>query len=114
MTRLEGKVCVVTGTGGSIGRATAQTFAREGAMLVGCDAAVEPAEQTVDLVRAAGGQMVSLQPCRLSDPADCAKLVALAVSAFGRIDRAVQPRSRRVLQPPGGHQRRGVGQRAPE
>jgi NAD(P)-dependent dehydrogenase (short-subunit alcohol dehydrogenase family) len=29
--RLSGKVCVVTGTGGSIGRATALTFAREGA-----------------------------------------------------------------------------------
>jgi NAD(P)-dependent dehydrogenase (short-subunit alcohol dehydrogenase family) len=30
--------------------------------------------------------MVSLQPCRLSDPADCARLVELAVSEFGRID----------------------------
>ncbi len=29
---------------------------------------------------------MSLQPCRVSDPADCAKLVELAVSEFGRID----------------------------
>ena len=36
--------------------------------------------------RRAGGEMVSLQPCRLSDPADCAELVELAVSEFGRID----------------------------
>ena len=84
--RLEAKVCVVTGTGGSMGRATALTFAREGAMVVGCDLAVEPAEETVELVRAAGGRMVSLQPCLLSDPADCAKLVELAVGEFGRID----------------------------
>lgn len=84
--RLEGKVCVVTGTGGSIGRATALTFAREGASVVGCDVAVEPAEATVETVRARGAEMVSLQPCRLSDPADCAKLVELAVSEFGRID----------------------------
>jgi NAD(P)-dependent dehydrogenase (short-subunit alcohol dehydrogenase family) len=42
--RLEGKVCVVTGTGGSMGRATALSFAREGASVVGCDATVEPAE----------------------------------------------------------------------
>jgi NAD(P)-dependent dehydrogenase (short-subunit alcohol dehydrogenase family) len=35
--RLAGKVCVVTGTGGSMGRATALTFAREGASVVGCD-----------------------------------------------------------------------------
>ena len=84
--RLSGKVCVVTGTGGSMGRATALTFAREGASVVGCDVAVEPAEATVSLVRDAGGQMVSLQPCHLDDPADCAKLVELAVNEFGRID----------------------------
>jgi NAD(P)-dependent dehydrogenase (short-subunit alcohol dehydrogenase family) len=84
--RLSGKVCVVTGTGGSMGRATAVTFAREGGLLVGCDLAPEPAEETVELVRAAGGEMVSMQPCRLSDPADCAKLVELAVNEFSRID----------------------------
>src|SRR6478672_12316505 len=84
--RLAGKVCVVTGTGGSMGRATALTFAREGASVVGCDVAVQAAEATVDMAREAGGQMVSLQPLRLSDPADCARLVELAVSEFGRID----------------------------
>ena len=84
--RLSGKVCIVTGTGGSMGRATALTFAREGALVVGCDVAVEPAEETVEMVKAAGGEMVSLQPCVLSDPAECARLVDLAVSEFGRID----------------------------
>ena len=84
--RLSGKVCIVTGTGGSMGRATALTFAREGALVVGCDVAVEPAEETLELVKAAGGEMVSLQPCVLSDPAECARLVELAVSRFGRID----------------------------
>src|ERR1700745_1083703 len=79
------KVGVITGAGGSMGRAAALAFAREGALLVGCDVAVEPAEETLQAVRAAGGEMVSLQPCRLSDPADCAKLVDLAVSEFGRI-----------------------------
>jgi NAD(P)-dependent dehydrogenase (short-subunit alcohol dehydrogenase family) len=84
--RLAGKVSVVTGTGGSMGRATALAFASEGASVVGCDVMVEPAAETVEIVRAAGGQMVSLQPCLVSDPADCSKLVDLAVSAFGRID----------------------------
>jgi NAD(P)-dependent dehydrogenase (short-subunit alcohol dehydrogenase family) len=84
--RLAGKVCIVTGTGGSMGRATALTFAREGALVVGCDVAVEPAQETLEAVRAAGGQMVSLQPCRVSDSAECAKLVELAVSEFGRVD----------------------------
>ena len=83
--RLSDKVCIVTGTGGSMGRATALTFAREGAVVVGCDVAVEPAQETVELVEAAGGEMVSLQPCVVSDPAECARLVDLAVSRFGRI-----------------------------
>ena len=85
-SRLDGKVCVVTGTGGSMGRATTLTFAREGAIVVGCDIDVDSAEQTVELVRAAGGQMVSLQPCSLNDPAECERLVELAASEFGRID----------------------------
>src|ERR1700733_13982143 len=84
--RLAGKVCVITGTGGSMGRATALTFAREGASIVGCDVTVEPAAATVGMIRAAGGEMVSLQPCRLGDPAECARLVELSVSEFGRID----------------------------
>jgi NAD(P)-dependent dehydrogenase (short-subunit alcohol dehydrogenase family) len=84
--RLSGKVCIVTGTGGSMGRATALTFAREGASVVGCDVAIEPAEETVELVRAAGGDMVSMQPCRLTDPAACAALVDLAIDTFGQID----------------------------
>ena len=84
--RLAGKVAVITGTGGGMGRATALTFAGEGASVVGCDVVVEPAEATVELVRAAGGQMVSLQPCFLTDPDECAKLVELAVSEYGRID----------------------------
>jgi NAD(P)-dependent dehydrogenase (short-subunit alcohol dehydrogenase family) len=83
---LAGKACIVTGTGGSMGRATALRFAREGGLLVGCDVAVDSAEETLEMVKAAGGEMVSLQPCILSDPAECARLVDLAVSEFGRID----------------------------
>jgi NAD(P)-dependent dehydrogenase (short-subunit alcohol dehydrogenase family) len=84
--RLSGKVCLVTGTGGTIGRATALTFAREGASLVGCDVAVEPAEKTLEAVHEAGGQMESLHPCLLGDPAEASRLVELAISQFGRID----------------------------
>jgi NAD(P)-dependent dehydrogenase (short-subunit alcohol dehydrogenase family) len=69
-----------------MGRATALTFAREGALVVGCDVAVEPAEETVAMVRAAGGEMASMQPCRLTDQAECSALVDLAIQTFGRID----------------------------
>ena len=84
--RLDGRVCLITGTGGAMGNATALTFAREGALVVGCDVAVEPAEQTLEAVKAVGGQMVSLQPCILSDPAECKRFVDFAVGEFGRID----------------------------
>ncbi|MGH7655681.1 MAG: SDR family NAD(P)-dependent oxidoreductase [Gemmatimonadaceae bacterium] len=84
--RLLGKVCVITGTGGSMGRAAALTFAKEGASVVGCDLNVDAAEVTVGMVRAAGGAMVSLQPCRLTEPNDCQALVNFAVRSFGQID----------------------------
>ena len=84
--RLQGKVCVITGTGGSMGRATAIAFAREGAAVVGCDVSVEPARATVELVHGAGGEMASMHPCHLSNPADCQALVDLALTTCGRID----------------------------
>jgi NAD(P)-dependent dehydrogenase (short-subunit alcohol dehydrogenase family) len=84
--RLSGKVCVITGTGGSMGRASALAFAREGASVVGCDIAVGATEATVQAVCGAGGVMVSKHPCRLDDPADCEGLVNLAVNTYGRID----------------------------
>jgi NAD(P)-dependent dehydrogenase (short-subunit alcohol dehydrogenase family) len=59
-------------------RATALAFAREGASVVGCDVSVEPAQGTVEAVRVAGGEMISKQPCRVTDPAECQALVALA------------------------------------
>ena len=79
-------MCILTGTGGSMGRAAALAFAREGALVVGCDLNVDAAEATVAAARADGGTMVSLQPCQLSKPADCQALVDLAVRSFGRID----------------------------
>src|SRR6202035_4530176 len=84
--RLQGKVCVVTGTGGSMGRATALLFAREGALVVGCDIAVRAAEETVEIAKTFGGQMASLQPCRVSEAVESARLVEFAISTFGRID----------------------------
>jgi NAD(P)-dependent dehydrogenase (short-subunit alcohol dehydrogenase family) len=69
--RLSGKVCVITGTGGSIGRAAAVAFAREGASVIGCDLNVDASEATVAMVRGQSGMMVSLQPCQITRPADC-------------------------------------------
>jgi NAD(P)-dependent dehydrogenase (short-subunit alcohol dehydrogenase family) len=84
--RLEGKTCIVTGSGGSIGRATALMFAREGARVVGCDVAAESADETVRLARAAGGTMISVHPCDLTRKDECERLVAAAVAEYGGID----------------------------
>ena len=69
-----------------MGRATALTFAEEGASVVGCDVSVEAAQETTEMVVAGGAQMISMQPCHLADSADCRALVDLAVRTFGRID----------------------------
>lgn len=84
--RLASKVCVITGTGGSVGRASALAFAREGALVIGCDVNVSAAEATAEMVRAQDGTMISLQPCHLTIPSECQALVDLAVREYGRVD----------------------------
>ena len=84
--RLRGKVCIVTGSGGSIGRASALRFAAEGACVVGCDIALDSATETLRLVEAAGGTMISVQPCNLTQKSECERVVAAAVERFGKVD----------------------------
>ena len=84
--RLDGKICLITGTGGSIGRASAERFAAEGARIVGCDVNSGSGRETLDAVHRQGGEMVSLQPCDLTNEKDCARLMDLAISTYGGID----------------------------
>ncbi|QUT04620.1 SDR family oxidoreductase [Sphingobium phenoxybenzoativorans] len=86
MRRFEGKTCVVTGSGGSIGRAAALRLAAEGANVVGCDVVAAGAEETVRLVEEAGGSIMSVHPCNLTSKSECERLVAAAVERFGGID----------------------------
>ncbi|AIO34376.1 short chain dehydrogenase family protein [Burkholderia cenocepacia] len=84
--RLQDKVCVITGTGGSMGRAAALLFAREGARIVGCDIDEVSAAATFEAVHASGGEMVSREPTNLTNSDECRALVDLAIKRFGRID----------------------------
>jgi len=84
--RLDGKVALITGTAGGMGRAAAELFAREGARVVGCNMKAEGAEETVRRVREAGGEMVSAAPVDLADEHAARAWVDEAAAAFGGVD----------------------------
>jgi NAD(P)-dependent dehydrogenase (short-subunit alcohol dehydrogenase family) len=60
--KLLGKVAVITGTGGGVGREAALHFAKEGAAVVGCDIDADAAAHTVEMVKYEGGTIVSMHP----------------------------------------------------
>lgn len=80
-----GKVALVTGGGSGIGRASALTFAREGAKVVVADVAVEGGEETVRLIQQRGGEAVFVK-ADVSRAAEVEALVARAVQTYGRLD----------------------------
>jgi NAD(P)-dependent dehydrogenase (short-subunit alcohol dehydrogenase family) len=84
--RLAGRVALITGTGGGQGRAAALRFAREGAKVVGCDLKADGAAETVELVRDAGGEMVSQGGIDLTDEDAVRAWIGFAVDAFGDFD----------------------------
>ena len=84
--RLDGKVALITGTGGGQGRAAAIRFAQEGALVVGCDLFKEGNHETVAAVEAAGGTMAGMAPVDLSDPEAAKAWVEEAAAVNGRID----------------------------
>ena len=84
--RLEGKVALITGTGGGQGRAAAVKFAEEGALVIGCDLFEDGNRETVATVEAAGGTMTGMAPVDLSDPGAAQAWVEEAAAVHGRID----------------------------
>jgi NAD(P)-dependent dehydrogenase (short-subunit alcohol dehydrogenase family) len=86
VTPLDGKVALISGTAGGMGRAAAVEFAAQGAAVVGCDIDEEGAEQTVELVTSAGGTVTSLAPIDLTSEKDAAAWVAHGVATYGGVD----------------------------
>jgi glucose 1-dehydrogenase len=80
-----GKVALVTGAAGGMGRATAQAFAAAGAKVVAADIAADEGEQTAKLIRGNGGEAVFVRT-DVSDAADVEAAVATAVNEYGGLD----------------------------
>ena len=86
--QVEGKVALVTGAGSGIGRATAMTFASEGAAVVVADVNPEGGEETAGMVNGSGGEALFVET-DVSKARDAEAMVAKAVEAYGRLDCAV-------------------------
>ena len=86
MKRLEGKVVLISGTGGGQGRVAALRFAREGAIVVGCDTNSEEHAKTAQLMEAEGYSLHGSAPIDLADHEQVRGWVESAVAAHGKID----------------------------
>lgn len=82
MGRLDGRVAIVTGGGGSMGREAALLFAAEGARVVVADSDEPAALRTTSEVRAAGGA-VAARVVDVTRPAEVQAMVDFAVQTFG-------------------------------
>lgn len=85
MTLFDGKVAVVTGGASGIGRTTCQFYAGDGAQVVVSDVDRAKGEETVQMIKEAGGEATFIR-ADVSDPEDCQALVDLTVEKYGRLD----------------------------
>jgi NAD(P)-dependent dehydrogenase (short-subunit alcohol dehydrogenase family) len=90
VARLKGKTAIVVGAGSigpgwGNGKATAVTFAREGAQVLCVDRNAAAAKQTVEIITSEGGQAVAFT-ADASRAADIEAMVAACLKAYGRID----------------------------
>jgi 3-oxoacyl-[acyl-carrier protein] reductase len=83
--KLDGKVALITGSGRGIGRSIALKLAAEGARIVVNDLDAEPAEETVQAIRAAGGQAVACVGS-VSAPDFAERFIGTAVSEYKGLD----------------------------
>ena len=95
---LEGQVCVVSGAGTGIGRATALELAALGAAVVGCGRRREPLQETAEAIEAAGGSFEHDQlDIRESEAVD--GFIGGVVERHGRLDLLVNNAGGQFMSP---------------
>lgn len=99
MTRLAGRVAVVTGAGSGIGQAIAGRLARDGAAVVLAGRRPEALAETAASVVAAGGEALAV-PCDVADATAVRHLMDAALARFARIDVLVNNAARTRTAPP--------------
>jgi NAD(P)-dependent dehydrogenase (short-subunit alcohol dehydrogenase family) len=85
MMNLSGKVAIVTGGTSGIGQATAIAYAQQGAKVVVAGRRVEEGEETVRLIKAAGGEALFVQT-DVTQESEVKAMVDKTVEVFGRLD----------------------------
>jgi NAD(P)-dependent dehydrogenase (short-subunit alcohol dehydrogenase family) len=85
MRRLEDKIALVTGAGAGIGRAVAETFAREGAHVVAADRDGEAARETADAIIKNNGA-AQAETIDVTDTGEVKALMQCIAGTFGRLD----------------------------
>lgn len=86
--RLEGKIALVTGSGSGIGRETALAFSREGATVAVADISEEGGNETVRLIRDAGGK-ASFIKVDITKADQVEAMINTVVETYARLRRAV-------------------------
>ncbi|MGH7933110.1 MAG: SDR family oxidoreductase, partial [Candidatus Binataceae bacterium] len=82
---LQGKIALVTGAGSGIGRAAALAFTREGAKVLAADVVEGGGNETVKLIKNAGGEAIFTK-CDVAKASEAEALTAFAVKTWGRLD----------------------------